>query len=133
MVAAIQLGLELGDIFQPCHGLKDNPHMKHDVDYVVVGILKPSNTPADKVIWIPIKGVQNMPGHDPGKAQHVSAIYLKMDEKYHLSFLSQNVNKNSQSIQIVPSKTKVILDEFNDLKEGLNLLKAALKPTPNKE
>ena len=29
------------------------------------GVLKPSNTPADRVIWIPLEGIQKMPGHDP--------------------------------------------------------------------
>jgi putative ABC transport system permease protein len=44
----------------------------------VVGILKPSNTPADRVIWIPLEGIQKMKGHDPKAATDVSAVLVKL-------------------------------------------------------
>jgi putative ABC transport system permease protein len=43
-----------------------------------VGILKPSNTPTDRVIWIPIAGIQKMKGHDPKSATDVSAVLVKL-------------------------------------------------------
>ncbi|HXG46994.1 MAG TPA: FtsX-like permease family protein, partial [Methylomirabilota bacterium] len=41
------------------------------------GVLEPSNTPADRVIWIPLAGVQNMSGHAAATATDVSAVLLK--------------------------------------------------------
>jgi putative ABC transport system permease protein len=44
----------------------------------VVGLLEPTGTPSDKVIWIPVKGIQQMEGHDPTAAQSVSAVLLSL-------------------------------------------------------
>ena len=45
-----------GDRFHPYHGLTYREESKHKDIYVVVGLLKPTGTPTDRVIWIPIKG-----------------------------------------------------------------------------
>lgn len=74
---AQRLGLKVGDQFEPYHGLNFNPAEKHDETYVVVGVLKPSNTPADRVIWIPLEGIQNMSGHDPNLSSELSAVLVK--------------------------------------------------------
>jgi putative ABC transport system permease protein len=74
---AHRLGLKRGDIIHPYHGLDHNEASRHEEDYLVVGILETSNTPADRVIWIPLEGLQNMSGHDPNLATEVSAVLLK--------------------------------------------------------
>ena len=51
---------------------------QHPETYVVSGIMEPSNTPADRVIWIPIAGLQNMTGHNPETATDVSAVLVKL-------------------------------------------------------
>ena len=76
--AAQKLRLKVGDSFQPYHGLIFNPEDQHEESYVVVGILEPSNTPSDRVIWIPLEGVQNMKGHDPNAAADISAVLVKL-------------------------------------------------------
>ncbi|MBI3879739.1 MAG: FtsX-like permease family protein [Verrucomicrobia bacterium] len=76
--AARKLGLKYGDTFQPFHGLIFNERDKHEEEYVVVGVLEPSNTPADRVIWISLAGIQNMAGHDPKTATDVSAVLVKL-------------------------------------------------------
>jgi putative ABC transport system permease protein len=75
---AQKLGLKLGDKFHPYHGLVFNEKDQHAETYVVVGIMKPSNTPADRVIWIPLEGLQRMSGHDPNAATEVSAVLVKL-------------------------------------------------------
>jgi putative ABC transport system permease protein len=55
-------GLKLNDKFHPAHGTGEEGHEHEDV-YNVVGILAPSNTPADRVVWIPIEGIFRMDGH----------------------------------------------------------------------
>jgi putative ABC transport system permease protein len=76
--AARQLGLHVGDIFHPFHGLIFDEKNQHAETYVVTGILAPSNTPADKVVWIPLHGLQTMSGHDPKAATDVSAVLIQL-------------------------------------------------------
>ena len=75
---AQKMGLKTGDTFHPYHGLIFNERDQHSETYVVVGVLKPSNTPTDRVIWIPLEGIQKMKGHDPKAATDVSAVLVKL-------------------------------------------------------
>jgi putative ABC transport system permease protein len=77
-MVAQKLNLQVGDRFHPYHGLTYREESKHKDIYVVVGLLKPTGTPADRVIWIPIKGIQMMEGHDRAMAQSVSAVLLSL-------------------------------------------------------
>ena len=76
--AATKLGLKPGDPFHPFHGLIYDEKNQHAETYLVVGVLKPSNTPADRVIWIPIAGLQKMSGHDAKAATDVSAVLVRL-------------------------------------------------------
>lgn len=75
---AQRLGLKPGDTFKPYHGLNFNPKERHEDEYVVTGVLEPSNTPVDRVIWIPLAGLQNMSGHAAATATDVSAVLVKL-------------------------------------------------------
>lgn len=75
--AAKQLNLGVGDTFHPYHGLQYDANARHEELYTVSGVLEPSGTPADRVIWIPIAGIQNMSGHAAAAANSVSATLLK--------------------------------------------------------
>lgn len=77
-VAAERTGLRVGDTFQPYHGLIFDEKTQHEEVYLVVGILEPSNTPADRVVWIPIEGVQLMSGHSEKSATEVSGVLVKL-------------------------------------------------------
>jgi len=76
--AAQRLKLKPGDKFHPYHGLIFDEKEQHAETYVVTGVLKPSNTPADRVIWIPLEGIQRMTGHNPDAAADVSAVLVKL-------------------------------------------------------
>ena len=91
--AARATGIKVGDTIQPYHGLIFDEKNKHNDDYTVVGILKPTNSPSDRVVWIPIEGIYRMSGHVlrgtgedvayksdqtiPDEAKEVSAVMLK--------------------------------------------------------
>ena len=77
--AAEKLKLKVGDTFHPFHGLIFDEHQQHAETYVVVGLLKPSNTPADRVFWIPLEGLQRMSGHAANAATEVSAVLVKLN------------------------------------------------------
>jgi putative ABC transport system permease protein len=76
--AAARLGLKTGDTFHPFHGLTFDEKNRHAETYTVAGVLAPTNTPADRVIWIPLEGVQTMSGHDPRAATEVSAVLVQL-------------------------------------------------------
>lgn len=76
--AAQRLGLRVGSTFRPFHGLTFDPKSEHAEIFTVTGVLAPTNTPADRVIWIPLRGLQMMSGHDPKAATDVSAVLLQL-------------------------------------------------------
>jgi len=76
--AAQKLGLKVGDIFHPFHGLIYDEKNQHAETYIVTGLLAPTNTPVDKVVWIPLHGLQTMSGHDPNTATDVSAVLIQL-------------------------------------------------------
>lgn len=78
--SARQLGLKVGDTFHPFHGLIYDEKSQHSETYVVTGIFAPTNTPADRVIWIPLSGLQTMSGHNPKTATDVSAVLVKFTD-----------------------------------------------------
>lgn len=77
-VAAAHLGLKPGDTFHPFHGLLFDETKQHSETFVVTGIFAPTGTPADRVIWIPLEGLQRMSGHDARAATDVSAVLVKL-------------------------------------------------------
>lgn len=86
--AARKLDLKVGSEFHPYHGLNFDPKAQHEETYVVVGVMEPSNTPADRVIWIPLAGLQNMSGHDVATANDVSAVLVK----FHTPIVGQQLD-----------------------------------------
>lgn len=63
---AREAGLVRGSTFLPSHGLtysERNPR-QHAERYAVSGVLEPTGTPDDRVIFIPIEGVYRMGGHE---------------------------------------------------------------------
>jgi putative ABC transport system permease protein len=75
---ARKLNLKVGDKFHPFHGLTYDEKNQHAETYLIVGILESSNTPADRVVWIPLAGIQRMSGHNPDAATDVSAVLVKL-------------------------------------------------------
>jgi len=99
--AARRLGFRIGTEFKPYHGLnysERGDNVQHEEIYVVVGILEPSNSPADRVIWIPIAGIQNMAGHDPAAAEDISAALVKLRDPAAGFRLDQLYNKQGDRL-----------------------------------
>ncbi|MDR1281431.1 MAG: ABC transporter permease [Opitutaceae bacterium] len=76
--AAAKLGLRTGDTFHPYHGLAFDENHQHAETYTVAGVLASSGTPADKVVWIPLHGLQTMSGHAAATADQVSAVLVQL-------------------------------------------------------
>ena len=98
--AAQQLKMKLGDEFHPYHGLTYNEKEQHAETYTVVGILKPSNTPADRVIWIPLEGLQNMSGHTEKASTEVSAVLVKFKSPIAGKLLQMKYNQQGNRLTL---------------------------------
>jgi putative ABC transport system permease protein len=93
---ARKMNLKVGDTFHPFHGLIFDEKNQHAETYVVTGILKPSNTPADRVMWIPLEGIQKMVGHDPKAATEVSAVLIKLKAGSAMAGFRMDMSYNKQ-------------------------------------
>jgi putative ABC transport system permease protein len=61
--SAAELGLRVGDSFQPAHGVEPGLENDHHAEvYTVVGVLQPSATPFDNAVLVPIDSVILMHG-----------------------------------------------------------------------
>ena len=124
-------GLVVGSKFNPYHGLVYDPTMRHEEEYVVVGVLAPTNTPSDRVIWIPIEGVYRMKGHVlrgsgeeytatagesiPDNAREVSAVMLKFKTRDAGFSLDQTINKQGKIATLAWPVGAVMADLFDKM------------------
>lgn len=129
--AAQETELAIGDTFQPFHGIVYDVDQseQHQEEYVVVGILEPTNTPSDRVIWIPLEGIYWMGGHvlrgtgedytpEYGQAipeahKEVSAVMLKFRGPTAGFQLDQTINKQGKVATLAFPISRVMADLFN--------------------
>ncbi|MBL7644984.1 MAG: ABC transporter permease [Candidatus Hydrogenedentes bacterium] len=128
---AEQTGLRPGDTINPYHGLTYDENAKHPEEYTVVGILEPTNTPSDRVIWIPIEGIFRMEGHVlrasgedyqaaagqsiPDEHKEVSAVLLKLASPATGWQLEQTINKQGKVATLAFPLDAVMLDLFEKM------------------
>jgi putative ABC transport system permease protein len=114
---AQKMNLNRGDVFHPYHGLIYNEKDQHSETYVVVGILMPSNTPADRVIWIPLEGIQRMTGHNPDNVTEVSAVLVKLKEGAAAAGFRLNTmyNKEGKRLTFAWPIGQVMVELFNKI------------------
>ena len=113
--AAERLGLKVGSTFQPFHGLTFDEKALHEEVFTVTGILAPTNTPADKVIWVPIKGVQTMSGHDPKAATDVSAVLIQLRAASAGVMLDLMINKQGNRMTFAYPVGAIMADFFGKI------------------
>jgi putative ABC transport system permease protein len=128
---AQKTGLKLGDIFHPYHGVSFDPSMMHEDEFKVVGVLRPSNTPSDRVVWIPIESMYRIKGHVlrgsgkvytpkegvpiPEESREVSAVMLKLKSPASGFSLDQAINKQGRVATLAWPIGMVMADLFDKL------------------
>ncbi len=112
---ADKLKLKVGDTFRPYHGLVFVSNTQHDDVFTITGILEPTNTPADKVIWIPISGIQTMSGHDPKFATDVSAVLIQFRVPTAGLMLDMMYNKQGNRLTLAYPVAAIIADLFGKI------------------
>ncbi len=113
--AAQRLGLKVGDTFHPFHGLIFDEKNRHAETYTVTGVLEPTNTPADRVIWIPLAGVQTMSGHDPKAATDVSAVLVQLRAPTAGFMLDMMYNRQGNRLTFAYPVGAIIAELFNKI------------------
>jgi putative ABC transport system permease protein len=113
--AAQRLELKIGEVFRPFHGLAFDPKAEHADDFTVVGILAPTNTPADRVIWIPLRGIQTMGGHDPKSATDVSAVLVQLRAPAAGFMLDMMYNKQGNRLTFAYPVGAIIAELFSKI------------------
>ena len=130
-VVAARTGLGVGDHFSPYHGLMFDENSAHEDEYTVVGVLESSNSPSDRVIWIPIEGVYRMDGHVlrgtgtpfrpedgaliPEEHREVSAVMLKLADPQAGIFLDQAINRQGNRATLAWPIGRVMADLFEKI------------------
>ena len=111
--AAKVLGWKTGDTFKPYHGLALDPKQQHEELYTVVGVLEPTNTPVDRVIWIPLEGVQTMKGHNPLAATDLSAVLIQLHAPEAGMMLNLRVNAQGGKLTLAYPIGTIVAELFN--------------------
>lgn len=129
---AQRTGLTINSHFNAFHGVVYDPKMKHEEEFTVVGVRAPTNTPADRVVWIPIEGVFRMKGHVlrgdekttyvpkdteeiPDTSKEVSAVMLKLKTQESGFFLDQQINKQGKVATLAWPIATVMADLFDKM------------------
>ena len=78
---AVKLGLVVGDGFYSAHGLTDGTDVHDNVEFVVVGILKPTSSVIDQLLLTNIESIWGVHGghteHSEEKPKEITAVLLK--------------------------------------------------------
>lgn len=127
---ASQLNIKLNDQINSFHGTEYNVDLKHNQVFTVVGILKPTQTPLDQVILIPLEAFYRTEGHvirsnnevieqkvdQEIKDEHkeISAIMLQIDSLMAVLEFKREVNQFGKmaTFAFLPEIVPEILDKI---------------------
>jgi len=126
---ARKTGLTVGSTFNPTHGLNVDPKMLHKDLYTVVGVLQATNSPSDRVVWIPIEGIYRMSGHVlqgtgtiyrakegeaiPEEYKEVSAVMLKFGSPQTGFRFDAQINKQGKVATLAWPIARVMAELFD--------------------
>jgi putative ABC transport system permease protein len=127
--AANHLKIKLNDEINSFHGVVYNADLKHNQTFKVVGILKPTQTPLDQVILIPLDAFYRTDGHvlrNEGEIieskeneaikdeyKEISSIMLKINNPLSVFDFKREINQfgNTATFAFLPEIVPEILDK----------------------
>lgn len=128
---AQKTGLQIGSKFNPSHGVFDSEAAEKHGEYVVVGVLEATNSPVDRVVWIPIEGVFRMGGHVlrgagqiytaeddkeiPDEHKEVSAVMVKFHSPVMGQLLALQINNQGKVATMAYPIAAEMADLFNKI------------------
>jgi putative ABC transport system permease protein len=130
---AHETGLRVGSHLHPSHGVERNlvdEHV-HEEEFVVCGILNPTHSPNDRVIWLPLEGVYRMDGHRlrgtgeefepedgvaiPMEHKELSAVLLKLRGRQSGFHLASKFNRTGKEATLAWPIGAVMAQLFDKL------------------
>ncbi len=133
VTVARETGLRIGDEFKAYHGLDYTEGVDpHDDVFTVVGILAPTSSALDRVLFVPLEGVYRLDGHVyfgsgeqfqpsddeviPDEHKEVSAVLIKFKGGIRVaSNYVQKVNRQGKEATLVWPVATVMLELFDKL------------------
>lgn len=133
-------GLRVGDAFHASHGVSEASPHTHDEEYRVVGILEPTGTPMDRVLWIPIEGIYRMEGHVlrgrgedfdasghegeiPEEHKEVSAVMIRFREPTAGMRLSHLINRQGKVATLAWPVSRSVAELYDKMGWAVELLR----------
>jgi len=113
--AAQKLGWKVGSTFHPQHGVSEKAEHEHEELYTVVGVLEPTNTPVDRVIWIPLEGLQTMSGHNPLAKTEISAVLIQLRAPTAGLMASNLINQQGGKLTFAYPIGTIVAELFNKI------------------
>lgn len=134
---AKELGIKLGQTFNPVCGISAGPVHKNNIRFV--GILAPTGTPHDRAIYIPLNTFYTLDGHEnvarmavDEQFREISGAYLKIKRirgnALHpgIQDLRYNINQSAEAQLVVPNEVLPKLFEIIGWVDGAFLSIAVL-------
>lgn len=123
--------LKIGSSFNPSHGFSTGVGSSHDTDFEVVGVVSATNTPHDRVIWIPVEqfykieghvlrgsGKEYIPSEDediPDQHKEVSSVMLELEDPGAGFNIKKKILEDGDDITFAWPVGTVIADLFSKL------------------
>lgn len=137
---ARELGIRLGQTFNPVCGVRTGDPIHVNDNIVFVGILAPTGTPHDRAIYIPLNTFYTLEGHGEATSRmavdeqyrEISGAYLKIKRvrgnALHpgIQDLRYNINQSSEAQLVVPNEVLPKLFEIIGWVDGAFLAIAVL-------
>src|SRR5205085_2054219 len=111
------------------HGLQYSESERHQDQFTVVGILQPTNSPSDRVVFVPIDAIYRMSGHVlrgtgqiyrptegqeiPDEAKEVSAVMLKFRNAQAGFIFDQQINRQGKVATLAWPVARVMAELFD--------------------
>ena len=134
---AKELGIKLGQTFNPVCGVSAGPVHKNSIKFV--GVLAPTGTPHDRAIYIPLNTFYTLEGHEnvasmavDEQYREISGAYLKIKRvrggalNLNLQSMKYDINQSSEAQLVVPNEVLPKLFEIIGWVDGAFLAIAVL-------
>jgi putative ABC transport system permease protein len=134
---AKELGIKLGQTFNPVCGVSAGPVHKNNIKFV--GVLAPTGTPHDRAIYIPLNTFYTLEGHEnvasmaaDEQYREISGAYLKIKRvrggalNLNLQSMKYDINQSSEAQLVVPNEVLPKLFEIIGWVDGAFMAIAVL-------
>jgi putative ABC transport system permease protein len=113
---------QIGETFSSQHGfLQDAPGPVHATSYTIVGVLRPSDTPLDRALFVPLDSYWHLHETDEAAARQITVAMLRPTGLTEAYQLYQEINRDIAAQAVLAGQGMLRL--FNLLGQGETVLR----------